>query len=398
MAAKLAFASLLIAGVFGPGLWAQPTGLTAAPRLARVYDAVFDARFAEVPALLSQACAPPAPGARPDQARTGPAPAEACQLMELVSLWWQIQLDPDNPSRDALFRARADAAIAATEAWTAREPQRAEAWFYLGGAYGARAQWRILRNERLAAARDGKRIKDALERAIALDANLEDAYFGIGLYRYYADVASTAAKMLRWLLLLPGGDRVAGLREVVRARNGGALLRSEADYQLHVLYLWYEKRPEQALDLLRGLRERHPRNPHFPQRIAEVEDVYLHDPAASVRSLEALLEAAPTPSAPIPRHWRRSPPGTRRSSASARAPACAPRQAMPPPRPTGCRSKAGVRSSAAPSPPRLTRSRNRSRCGPTTTSRDTVGRACCSRKAAPTRRSPSLPRSTSDAS
>ena len=46
----------------------------------------------------------------------------------------------------------------------------------------------------LGAARDGKRIKDSLERALALDPRLQEAYFGIGLYHYYADVAPTAAK------------------------------------------------------------------------------------------------------------------------------------------------------------------------------------------------------------
>ena len=115
----------------------------------------------------------------------------------------------------------------------AREPQRAEAWFYLAGSYAPLVQWRVLRGERLAAARDGKKIKDALERALQLDPTLNDAYFGIGLYHYYADVAPAAAKILRWLLFLPGGDRVQGMREMLRAREHGELLTGEADYQLH---------------------------------------------------------------------------------------------------------------------------------------------------------------------
>ena len=41
----------------------------------------------------------------------------------------------------------------------------------------------MLRGEKLAAARDGKRIKEALEHATALEPDLEDAYFGIGLYQ-----------------------------------------------------------------------------------------------------------------------------------------------------------------------------------------------------------------------
>lgn len=256
-------------------------GLTGAPQLARAYTAIFDARFGEVPRLLAQACG---------LGRRDAAPAEACQVLDAVALWWQIQLDPLNPARDDAFQARVDAAIAATEAWTAREPARAEAWFYLGGAYGARVQWRVLRRELLSAARDGKRIKQALERALELDPALHDAYFGIGLYHYYADVAPAALKVLRWLLLLPGGDRAQGLQEMLRARSGGELARSEADYQLHLLYLWYEKQPQRALDLLADLRRRHPTNPHFLQLIAEVQDVYLHDRTASLRSWQTLLD------------------------------------------------------------------------------------------------------------
>jgi hypothetical protein len=277
----LACAWILCVGAAGVRAASQAPrgdGLTGEAQLVRVYDAVFDARFDGVAPLLERACPP--------------APAEACQLLDTVALWWQIQLDPASPARDAQFQSKSDAAIAAADAWTRREPQRAEAWFYLGGAYGARAQWRVLRGERVAAARDGKRIKDALERALAIDPELQEAYFGIGLYHYYADVAPTAAKILRWLLLLPGGNKAAGMQEMLRARDHGAILRDEADYQLHLVYLWYEKQPQRALDLLNGLRARHPRNPLFVELIARVEDVYLHDVPGSLRTWRSLLDAA----------------------------------------------------------------------------------------------------------
>ena len=257
---------------------AQRGALTGGAAIAKVYNTIFDARFELVPGLLAQTCPPAAP--------------EVCTLLDVVSLWWQIQIDPENRSHDTRFAARADAAVAAMEAWTKREPENAEAWFYLGGAYGARAQWRVLRGETLSAARDGKRIKEALERSLTIDPELQDAYFGIGLYRYYADVAPTTAKIVRFLLALPGGDRIGGMRQMLRARDSGQVLRDEADYQLHLIDLWYEKQPQHALALLRGLRARHPQNPHFMEQIARVEDVYLHDRPASLRTWRALLNAA----------------------------------------------------------------------------------------------------------
>jgi tetratricopeptide (TPR) repeat protein len=150
----------------------------------------------------------------------------------------------------------------------------------------------VLRGERLAAAREGARIKSALERALRLDPSLTDAQFGIGLYHYYADVAPVAAKILRWLMLLPGGDRVKGLQEMQSAREHGSLVRGEADFQLHLIYLWYEKKPDQALALLRGLDRRYPTNALFLQRIAEVQSEYFHDRRASAASWQDLLERA----------------------------------------------------------------------------------------------------------
>ena len=66
-------------------------------------------------------------------------------------------------------------------------------------------------------------------------------------------------------------------------------MRGEADYQLHLLCLWYERQPRRALELLDGLIARHPRNQQFRLAAADVLDVYRHDLHASLRSWQALL-------------------------------------------------------------------------------------------------------------
>jgi len=150
----------------------------------------------------------------------------------------------------------------------------------------------VLRKERLAAARDGKRIKEALEHSLALDPALHDAKFGLGMYRYYADVAPAALRMVRWLLLLPGGDRVDGLRQMIDARTRGRVVRGEADFQLHLIYLWYEKRVGDGLAIIRDLQTRYPRNPLFYYTEAEILDVYFHDTAGASVVLGQLIARA----------------------------------------------------------------------------------------------------------
>jgi hypothetical protein len=245
--------------------------------LALAYDAILDADFDEVAARLKPSCA------------TAPT---WCSVMDAVATWWEIALDPQDRSHDQAFTTRIEAAIDATETWTETEPLRAEAWFAHGAAYGARSQWRVLRRERMAAARDGKHIKEALERALTLDPTLHDAKFGLGMYRYYADVAPTALRFLRWLLLLPGGDRKAGLQQMQEARELGYVIRGEADYQLHLIYLWYEHRSHDALALIRGLEERYPHNPLFALIEADIHDVYFHDSNTSTIVLRALITRA----------------------------------------------------------------------------------------------------------
>jgi tetratricopeptide (TPR) repeat protein len=268
----------LVLSAGGAGVRAVPGDLRGADALVRIYDAILDARFDQVESELPRACTV--------------APHEACDVLAATATWWRILLDPDSRALDAPFTIQVDAAIRSTEAWAAREPQNAEAHFYTGAAYAARVQWRVLRDEQLAAARDGKRIKQALERAIALDPDLDDAYFGIGLYQYYADVAPTAAKMLRFLLMLPGGDKVEGMARMKRARTRGKLLQGEADYQLQILYLWYERRADLAVDVLQSLHQRYPGNPLFAAQLADVQDHYLHDITASLATWRALLAAA----------------------------------------------------------------------------------------------------------
>ena len=287
----VAWGSLLGAGRWGlacpPKLYAEAearsgvtraeAGLTEAPRLAAVYDSILNAQFDRIDAELAMTCPP--------------APVGACQALAAEAVWWQILVDPDSRALDRRLLDLAEAAVDATLQWTRREPNRAEAWFYLAGSYVPRVQLRVARSERLAAARDGNRIRAALERSLQLDPSLDDAHFGIGLYRYYADVVPRYAKFLRWLML-PGGDRASGLREILLARDRGVLLRGQADFELHQIYLWYEGRSRDASMLLESLDARYPANPVFLERIADLNDVYFHDLNASAHAWRRLIDRA----------------------------------------------------------------------------------------------------------
>ena len=257
---------------------AGAAGLTSPEPLVKAYELILEARFDDAQQQLKSSCPP--------------APQPACEVIAAVNDYWRLLLDPENTGRDAALLGRINAAIASTEAWVAREPKRAEAWFYLGGAYGTRVLLRGHRGQYLAAARDGKRIHDSLRLATSLDPSLGDAYFGLGLYHYYAAIAPRAARILSMLMFLPGGDRAGGLKEMEQTRSKGLLLRGEADYQLHLIYLWYERQQTTALRLIEGLHTRYPTNPVFYVRLADVQGNYMRNHQAALQTYRSMLDAA----------------------------------------------------------------------------------------------------------
>ena len=86
---------------FGVQAQAAQPGITAAPAIARGYDLILNADFDQLNATLPSICPP--------------APHVACLGLKALSLWWQIQLDPESRALDTEFLAAANTAIAEAE-------------------------------------------------------------------------------------------------------------------------------------------------------------------------------------------------------------------------------------------------------------------------------------------
>ena len=110
-------------------------------------------------------------------------------------------------------------------------------------------------NEKLAAARDGKRIKEALERSLDARPRPRRRLFRhrhVSLLRRRRAGGGQGPP-----LLAPAARRrrKKGLAQMLRARTAGRLLQGEADYQLHLSISGTSTRPARALELLRGLQK-----------------------------------------------------------------------------------------------------------------------------------------------
>ena len=152
---------------------------------------------------------------------------EACEIKwNMVDAWYRPKL----PADDA-YLALTDKGASLAEARIA-QADSAEMRFYAGMAYALRARLFGLREERRATARAGVRAREHFLRALQLDPEMTDAYTGIGLYNYYVDTLSAVAKILRFFMGIPGGDKEEGIRQLQIAAQNGTVTRVGARFYL----------------------------------------------------------------------------------------------------------------------------------------------------------------------
>ncbi len=196
-------------------------------------------------------------------------------LLEAEARWWEIWCTAseykygmtmprhkDKQTSDQQYldlAAKAESLAAASLA----QQETAEMHFYAGMAEAQTARMYAMRGENRATAREGVRAREHLLRALALDPTLSDADFGLGLYNYYVDTLSTAARVLRFFMGIPGGSKEEGIRQLRQAMEHGEITSAEARFYLAINLHNYDQKYEEALQVITPLVEKYPENPIF---------------------------------------------------------------------------------------------------------------------------------------
>jgi tetratricopeptide (TPR) repeat protein len=144
-----------------------------------------------------------------------------------------------------------------------RQKNTGEMHLYAAFADALAARLYGMRSEYRAGARAGVRARENFIAALALDPTLADAYTGLGLYNYYVDTLSVLAKTLRFLMGIPGGTKVEGIRQLERGMQEGQISASLARFYLAMNLFNYDQRYEEALRVVGPLVEKYPRNPIY---------------------------------------------------------------------------------------------------------------------------------------
>jgi hypothetical protein len=206
-------------------------------------------------------------------------------VLEADATWWKIYyvsadlIDPDvfdiahseATPYDSHFDDLDNVAIHKAEARIHLRQELARSYLYEGFAYALRARLEGLHDRDMATARAGKRMRSHLLRALELDPSLADADLGIGIYNYFVDTLPGIVKFLSMFIMLPGGSRTEGLKQLQLCAEKGELAKPEAKFYLAKDFSrTSEKQYETSLRLFAELQQEFPHNPLWPMLIGSL--------------------------------------------------------------------------------------------------------------------------------
>jgi tetratricopeptide (TPR) repeat protein len=93
-----------------------------------------------------------------------------------------------------------------------------------------------------------------------MDSTYYDAYLGLGIYHYLADILPRFVKILSFIFGMEG-DKEQGIREIQLAAEKGTYTKTEAMFFLGAIYTYREREYEKAITIFNDLLKKYPQNP-----------------------------------------------------------------------------------------------------------------------------------------
>lgn len=213
-------ALLFVILALGPGAWAS--GIEPSREARAGLDLLHTGRFREAAATFETV------------SKRSPGDPEG-PLLEGLTTWWRLL---DNPKDTQLLETLLAHLEEATRRGEALEGTRdAQRGRILGGtAQMLAAQTQASLKDYFAAGSAARRGHKLLEAAIEADPGAADAGFAMGAYKYFAARMSWIVRLLRFVIMLPGGSEEEGLAALQKAAGGGKFFATESNLLLAYIY------------------------------------------------------------------------------------------------------------------------------------------------------------------
>ncbi len=240
----------------------RAAGITLSPNAAKALDQIYsgdtDAALATARGIEQAQPDSPVGYLLEDEAQWWKMYCVACEIKWGILDAYKRAKKPE----DEAYFALADKAIQLARARIAKS-DTAEMHVYVAIGFALKARLYSLRDQKRDIAHTGVAARSECLRALQLDPDMADATAALGLYNYYVDTLSGIAKVLRFFMGIPGGNKEEGIRQMKVGIDHGAFLAVDSRFYLAKNLRTYDRNYDEAAQIAEPLATRYPRNPVF---------------------------------------------------------------------------------------------------------------------------------------
>lgn len=200
---------------------------------------------------------------------------------------YEYEFETSDDKQRKVFEKILDDSIAGIKRWLKTHPDDPNAYMGIGALYGLRALFSMRNRNWVVAYFSGRRAINNLEKSLALDPSYYDAFFGLGIYQYFAGTLPTVIKVLAKIVAIKG-DPDEGVRQLNMARQKAMFTSDSAKLILIEVQNTRGSKfynPQKSLEFIRELRAKYPTNPlmHYVEVICLYETGHYNDVTAQAQ-------------------------------------------------------------------------------------------------------------------
>jgi len=206
---------------------------------------------------------------------------------------YEYEFETSDEAQRKVFENILDESISGTRRWLKKHPDDANAYMGLGALNGLRAMFSMRTRRWVTAYFSGRKAIKNLERSLELDPTYYDAYFGLGIYQYFAGTLPTVIKVLAKIVAIKGNPE-EGVKDLNLAREKATFTADSA--KLILIEVQNTRNspfyaPDVSLEFIRQLRAKYPKNPlmHYVEVICLYENKQYDEVTAQAQQFLSLI-------------------------------------------------------------------------------------------------------------
>ena len=197
---------------------------------------------------------------------------------------YEYEYEMSDSEQQKKFEKILDDSIKGIKRWMKQHPDDPNAYMGLGALYGLRAMFSMRTRSWVTAYFSGRKAISNLEKSMELDPTYYDAYFGLGIYNYFAGTLPSVIKMLARIVAIKG-NVAQGVEQLNIAREKATFTADSA--KLILIEVQNNRNspfyaPDKSLEYINQLHTKFPSNPlmHYVEIICLYETGHLDDVTA----------------------------------------------------------------------------------------------------------------------